>query len=86
MIRKEIKKKFLLPDSKQMKELEKSINPHLQLMEYARNYFRFPSPGTMAEFYFECQDLDIFEEDYDDSNFYETGSSYGAREVNWDDI
>ena len=89
---------YLFPDNKQMKELKKSINPHLRMMEYAWNMFRYPTAGTMAEFYLESEDLDCWEDDYleeDDADDYcdffpigydDDGTKYGAKKVNWEDI
>ena len=52
---------YLLPTKEEMDSLYRKINPTARVMDYL--YSRPPTPGSMAEFFMESEDVELVMED-----------------------
>lgn len=52
---------YLLPTMEEINKLRRAINPTAQIMDYL--YSRPPAEGSMAEFFMECEDIELAMED-----------------------
>lgn len=83
---------WLFPTKEEINRLSRSINPTAQIFDYALYMTRYPTEGSMAEFFLESQEYDAIEDDYCDNsnpfleNWEDTGIMHGAQLTNWDEI
>jgi hypothetical protein len=72
----------LLPTLEELESLQRELDPTERLFDLLKSELRYPTEGSMAEFYMESQDP--WEVEYDKE---ETEPLIGlGKEVGWDEI